>query len=72
MSAQDKARELLAQERHQDSLRHETMVERAAETAPRVDDNLEEKARELLAEERLQYKRLGETMLERSVEALKN
>lgn len=72
MSAQDKARELLAQERRQESLRHETMVERAAETAPCVDDGLAEKARELLAEERQQDQHLEETMLERSVEALKD
>lgn len=72
MSTQDKARELLVQERQQESLRHETMIGRAAETAPRADDSLEEKARELLAEERQQDKHLEETMLERSVEALKD
>jgi len=70
MSTQDKARELMAQERQQELNRHESMLERASADISQENDILAEKARELLAGDRQQEKHLEETMLERSMEAL--
>jgi hypothetical protein len=70
MSTQDKARELMAKERHQEEHLQETMLERTADPDKAVADTLEEKARELLASERQSEKHLDETMLERAVEVI--
>ncbi|MFM1843915.1 MAG: hypothetical protein RLZZ490_2658 [Cyanobacteriota bacterium] len=70
MSTQDKARELLAKDRHQDQHLHDTMTARAAETDNAITDNLDEKARELLAGDRQQEKHLEDTMLSRATEEI--
>jgi hypothetical protein len=70
MSTQDKARELLAKDRHQDQHRHETMAARAGEANNAIADNLDEKARELLAGDRHHDKHLEDTMLSRSTEEI--
>ncbi|MEB3310329.1 MAG: hypothetical protein VKJ02_08850 [Snowella sp.] len=68
MSTQDKAREVMAQERKQENHLHETMVSRATDSQTTATPELDEKARELLTSDRQHVEHLEETMLSRSVE----
>lgn len=70
MSTQDKAREVMAQERKQENHLHETMVSRAADPQISATPELDEKARELLTSDRQQAEHLEENMLTRSAENL--
>lgn len=71
MSTQDKARELMVQERLTDEERHEKMVTRAVETQENYQEDLEEEARERLAQERHNEASLDDKMLHRAVEEIK-
>ena len=68
MNMQDKARELLVQDRQHQEHVHEAMLSRAAEEKPV--EHTDEQARELLVEERRHDDHLHEAMLSRASEQL--
>ena len=69
MSTEEKARQLMAQERLDDERLQENMLARAEEEVENeVLDNTEEKARELLTQQRLDRDNLDNNMLTRAAE----
>jgi hypothetical protein len=69
MNIEEKARELLVQERHQIEHLDENMLTRGVEEVEHHSEGVtEEKARELLANNRLHNENLAENMLTRAVE----
>ena len=68
MNMQDKARELIVQDRQHQEHVQETMLSRAADEKPV--EQTDEQARELLVEERHHEEHLHEAMLSRASEQL--
>ncbi len=67
MSTQDKARELMVQQRQHDEHLHESMLNRAEAAHPSGTDAMtQEEARELMAQQRHHEKHLHESMLNRA------
>jgi flagellar hook-basal body complex protein FliE len=67
MSTQDKARELMVQQRQHDEHLHESMLNRAEAAHPGGTEALtQEEARELMAQQRYHEKHLHESMLNRA------
>ncbi|NMG18565.1 hypothetical protein [Brasilonema bromeliae] len=67
MTTQDKARELMVQQRLQDEHLHESMLNRAEAAHPSGTEGMtQEEARELMAQQRHHEKHLHESMLNRA------
>ena len=73
MSTEERARELLAQDRKHEEHIHENMLTRAVEEVEELEiNNTEEKARELLAQDRKHEEHIHENMLTRSHEEIQH
>ncbi|ARV60437.1 hypothetical protein BZZ01_18970 [Nostocales cyanobacterium HT-58-2] len=67
MNTEDKARELMTQQRQQDEHLHESMLNRAETAYPTQTEAMtEEEARELMTQQRHHEKHIHESMLNRA------
>ncbi|TVQ43734.1 MAG: hypothetical protein EA365_11995 [Gloeocapsa sp. DLM2.Bin57] len=73
MSTEERARELLAQDRKHEGNLHDNMLTRAVEEVEELEiSNTEERARELLAQDRKHEEHIHENMLSRSHEEIQH